>query len=50
MKKEIPKLKVLFLTYGGAHYKILNMLNKKFSAIFLMNVKFKEAFSKIFSI
>ena len=48
MKKEIPKLKVLFLTYGGAHYKILNMLNKKFSAIFLMNVKFKEAFSKIF--
>lgn len=46
MKNEIPKMKVLFLTYGGAHYKIFDMLNKNFDVTFFMNEKFREAFSK----
>ncbi|MAG77819.1 hypothetical protein CL616_00475 [archaeon] len=38
--------KVLFITYGGTHYKILNLLNDNFDMNVLMHSKFKEDWVK----
>jgi len=50
MASEIhPKLKTLFVTYGGAHYRLFNILNNNFNNTALMNKKFEQDFKKHFN-
>lgn len=48
MASEIPKINTLFVTYGGAHYKIFNLLHRNFNNKSLMQARFKEDFKKHF--
>jgi glycosyltransferase involved in cell wall biosynthesis len=40
------KLKTLFVTYGGAHYRIFNILGKNFDNVSIMDARFKKDFEK----
>jgi len=49
VQKIHPKLKTLFVTYGGSHYKLFNILNNNFNNTSLMDKRFEQDFKKHFN-
>lgn len=48
MAQGVHKLKTLFITYGGAHYKLFNILHSNFDNTSIMDARFRKDFEKHF--
>lgn len=48
MQKSVPNLKTLFITYGGANYKLFKFLDENFQNNSIMSRKFRNDFKKNF--